>query len=299
MLNDFLDSLKLQGKSDLTIQQYQSTWNRLEKWWINANNDPLHTPHTPIYVLQSITQLDIANFKRYLTNKYKPSTTSITLTQLRVIFQFYVNKGIIPDNPATYVDNVPVTISSPKWLNRNEQNSLIREVRKNSNLREITIITLLLHTGLRVEEAVELKLTDIRLTDRKGMIFVRKGKGGKYREIPLNKDARQALQRYLEEHKPKGLYLIDTQRSDKTTTRAIQHIVEKYRKKTEIDHLTCHSLRHTFGHELAQRKIPLDVIARLMGHTKSDGTPNLTMTSRYTQPGEEDLTKAVEELNWT
>nr|WP_243237356.1 tyrosine-type recombinase/integrase [Heliobacterium chlorum] len=79
---------------------------------------------------------------------------------------------------------------------------------------------------------------------------------------------------------------------------SVQCIVKKYAKLTGIEHLTCHTLRHTFAHELTIRKIPMDVIARLMGHMKSDGSPNLSMTSRYTMPGEDDLARAVEELSW-
>lgn len=74
-------------------------------------------------------------------------------------------------------------------------------------------------------------------------------------------------------------------------------MLDKYRKLTGID-VTPHTLRHSFGHELSVGRIPLDVIARLMGHTKKDGTSNLSMVVRYTMPGEEDLARAVEELSW-
>jgi integrase/recombinase XerC/integrase/recombinase XerD len=80
-------------------------------------------------------------------------------------------------------------------------------------------------------------------------------------------------------------------------SRGVQFILLKYQKITGIE-VPPHSLKHTFGHELAVRKVPLDVIARLMGHSKRDGSPILAMVIRYTQPGEEDLQKAVEELSW-
>ncbi len=80
------------------------------------------------------------------------------------------------------------------------------------------------------------------------------------------------------------------------TTRAVQFIFQKYTSLTGLQ-VTPHILRHTFGHELTVRKVPLDVIARLMGHMKRDGSPNLAMVTRYTQPGKEDLRKAVEELS--
>jgi integrase/recombinase XerC/integrase/recombinase XerD len=49
---------------------------------------------------------------------------------------------------------------------------------------------------------------------------------------------------------------------------------------------------------LAVRKVPLDIIARLAGHSKKDGSPNLAMVIRYTMPNGDDLARAVEELSW-
>jgi integrase/recombinase XerC/integrase/recombinase XerD len=77
-------------------------------------------------------------------------------------------------------------------------------------------------------------------------------------------------------------FLFPSGRSAKSSTRAVQYILEKYRKLTGISHLTAHSLRHSFCHELVTRKIPLDVVARLTGHMKNDGSPNLNQTLVYT-----------------
>ena len=74
--------------------------------------------------------------------------------------------------------------------------------------------------------------------------------------------------------------------------------VADYRKLTGIEHLNAHSLRHSFCHELISRKIPLDVVARLAGHVKNDGTPNIQQTLTYTQPGEDDLQRVVDEISW-
>jgi integrase/recombinase XerC/integrase/recombinase XerD len=252
------------------------------------------------------TQLDIANFKRWASQNYKPRTVQLNLIHLSVFFKYLVRQGIIPDNPCQNVAPVTVQQDAPKWLERNDQNSLIRAVRKYGDIRELSIITLLLHTGLRVSELCDLRIMDISLQDRKGQLTVQSGKGGKYREVPLNLDARKAIEDYrksIVDVEGKDLqmngeaYLFRTQRSDQMTTRAVQHILTKYAKLTGLD-VTPHVLRHTFGHELAVRKVPLDVIARLMGHMKRDGSPKLDMVIRYTIPGNGDLERAVEELSW-
>jgi len=128
-------------------------------------------------------------------------------------------------------------------------------------------------------------------------ITIQNGKGGKYREVPLNLDARKVLEAYLGNGIDDGMYLFPSQRSPQTSTRAIQLMLNKYRNLTGIE-VTPHTLRHTFCHELVVRKVPLDVIARLAGHTKRDGSPNIAMVTRYTLPSEDDLTRAVEKLSW-
>lgn len=214
---------------------------------------------------------------------------------MRAYFNYLVDQGIIPDNPVQYLTAPIVVKTAPKWLSRNEQNSLIRAVRKHGSLRELTLITFLLHTVLRVQEACNVKVADITLGERKGIVKTL-GKWNRYREVPLNVDVRKILGQYFVVHK--GEYLFTNRQGEQITTRAAQLIIGKYRKLTEIEHLTAHSLRHTFCHELVQRKVPLDVVARLAGHCRQDGSPNILQTLVYTQPGQEDLQRAVEELSW-
>ncbi|MFZ5645631.1 MAG: tyrosine-type recombinase/integrase [Bacillota bacterium] len=322
MFYQFLEDLRKQGKSDLTIRQYRSSWDKFVRWleaeggytpgmggpsnrgkgsdtdtqFFKTSEADGSKADPSLYAIHA-TQLDIANFKRWASQNFKPRTVSLNLIHLGVIFRWFVDRGIIPDNPCEHVDNVTVQQEAPKWLTRNEQNALIRAVRKHGDNRELTIITILLHTGLRVQELCDIRLKDLDITDRKGKVIVQSGKGGKYREVPLNLDARQAVQEYLAERRSDSQYLFVTQRSPKMTTRAVQFILQKYSRLTGIE-VTPHVLRHTFCHELAVRKVPLDVIARLAGHSKKDGTPNLAMVTRYTLPNEDDLARAVEELSW-
>ncbi|WP_019908324.1 tyrosine-type recombinase/integrase [Paenibacillus sp. HW567] len=72
-------------------------------------------------------------------------------------------------------------------------------------------------------------------------------------------------------------YLFVSRRSSKSSERGIQHIIEKYRDRTKIKHLSCHSLRHTFGHDLLAAGNDLQKVAMLMGNYKEDGTPNIEM----------------------
>lgn len=327
-MEQFIDSIRAQGKSELTVRQYRSSIKRFCEWMSAEPNDTPQYPPAPLDgerraiktdiqffdtlepqsdpieehanscdIVRQATQMDVANFKRIATLKWKPNTVRQTLTQLRAFLDFLLERSEIIDNPCKHVDPVIVGTLAPKWLNSQEQNQLIRFVRKFGDLREYTIITMLLHTGLRVQELCDLRMNDIELTERKGKLIVRKGKWNRYREVPLNVDCRRILTQYIEEHKPTE-FLFDSQRSDALSTRGLQHIFTKYQQLTGINDLTAHTLRHTFCHELVGRKVPLDVVARLAGHMKKDGSPNIQQTLVYTSPSAEDLARAVEELSW-
>ena len=303
MFEEFIQQLENRGVSHKTVKSYQVSWKRFETWLRSANPDGLDGEVNAVYA----TQKDIADFKRYLEvaggkngKPAAPSTKNLSFVHLNAIFRFFADKGYIPDNPVGPIKKPPRARRQPKWLTRNEQNALLREVRYRGSIREYAIIITFLRLGLRVHELCELQLTDLTMSDRKGTAYIR-GKGDKDRELPMSSELRTALQAYLDERDDSSPYVFVSIRSPKCTERGIQHIIEKYRDFTRIQHLSCHALRHTFGHDLvtANPPVPLDQAATLMGHFKEDGMPNIQMTMIYTTPGVKDLEAAVESISWT
>lgn len=312
MINTFLNELRAQGKSDLTIRQYRSTWNRFTRYIDEFKPLSQGTGMEDSAYLTGTTPKDIADFRYWMEQSYKPNTVLQTLTQLNKIFKYFTNEKMIIDNPVEQTDTkVIVQLEAPKWLTQREQNTLIRATREQyaiasqkgeasrvQAIKEATILIVLLHTGLRVSELCNLKHDDLEIKERGGKVTVR-GKGRKMRVVPLNLDARRALNRYYENHTPKGVYVFDSRRSEKLTTRAVEKMCEKYTKITGLKHLTPHVLRHTFIHELMQHPgIKENMVAQLAGHMKSNGLPNVAMTYRYAMPSGDELQQAVEKLSW-
>jgi integrase/recombinase XerC len=187
------------------------------------------------------------------------------------------------------VKRVPEEKSAPKWLSRRELGALIRAVQKYGSKKEHALVVLLLHTGLRVSETVSLREQDVIIRERSGHVAVRQGKGGKYREVPLNATARRVLGEYLVSLS--GEWLFSGKNGGHLTTRAAQKTLEKYGRLVGIE-VTPHRLRHTFCKMLVDAGEALDRVAVLAGHE------NLNTTSLYTRPGVQDLERAVEKLSW-
>ncbi len=200
-----------------------------------------------------------------------------------------MDAGITQADPTEGVKRLPEQKQPPKWLSRKELGALIRAVQKHGSKKEQALVMLLLHTGLRVSEAVSLRVQDVVIRERSGHVAVRQGKGGKYREVLLNATARRILGEYLATLQ--GDWLFPGKNGGHLTARAAQKALEKYGRLAGVE-VTPHRLRHTFCKMLVDAGEALDRVAVLAGRG------NLNVTARYTRPGVQDLERAVEKIAW-
>ncbi len=120
-----------------------------------------------------------------------------------------------------------------------------------------------------------------------GKLVVRKGKGRKRREIPLNTDARKVLLAFgYARHAGSSTAIFNGQRG-KLTARRVQGMLEKYVKAAELEDVSRHSLRHTFCKTLLDAGASLPEVAALAGHE------SLETTRRYCEPSIKDLERTV------
>lgn len=279
IVNDFLKHLKNIDVSKSTVQSYHSDLKKFKRW----------SPEAP---LESIGPLDIAEFKRHLQKRgQKPATINRALATLSTFFDWAVEKGLIENNPASNVKYVKEVKTAPKSLSRREQLSLMRAVNRSGKVRDIAIITLLLHTGLRVSEMCRLKMTDVIIKERSGSVTVI-GKGDKQRVVPLNVTARNALAEWfnVRGYEPGPLFI--SQKGGRLSPRSVERLVKKYAYHARLDKVTPHILRHTFCKSLIDAGVSIDRVADLAGHESLD------TTAKYTRPTQMDLQKAVEKLAW-
>jgi integrase/recombinase XerC len=282
-LLDFALFLEEAERSPVTIKNYLCDLKYFEKWFFQKNDTKL----TP----DKITPTDLRDYKHYLSEVLflKPKTVNRKLSSLKSFLNWASNEELIPDHQ---IPRMPKQICEeklgPQWLDKNEQHALIRKVELGKNKRDLTIMQLLLNTGLRVSELCNLMWSDIKITPRKGQLTVRSGKGGKRREIPLNKDARKVLKE-LGYNNNKGKFeAVFMGQRGAMTPRGVESMFRKYVAHTELDKVTPHQLRHTFCKNLIDVGVSLEKVAILAGHE------NLETTRRYCSPSNHDLEAAVE-----
>lgn len=154
---------------------------------------------------------------------------------------------------------------------------------RKKNPRDFLLFVVAINTGLRISDILSLKVEDIK--DHKGnlkdSLYILEQKTKKRRNIPLNKQAKEALGYYL---KKTGIYdldrylFINEKSGDNkpiTRVRAWQ-LINKWCQKVGIDFkVGGHTLRKTFGYHLRKQGVSIERISDLLGHR------NIKVTFRY------------------
>lgn len=270
-------------RTPVTIKNYLCDLEYFVKWFEQKTS----TSWSP----DLITPTDLRDYKHYLTEVLlnKPSTVNRKLSSLKSFLNWALKEELLRDDRIPHVPQpIKEALLGPQWLDRHSQHALLRKVEAGKNQRDITIIKLLLNTGLRVSELCDLMWSDVKITTRKGNLTVRSGKGVKRREIPLNKDARDVLEQFgYKKHQGEQHPLFFGQRGP-MTPRGVENMFRKYVAHTELDSVTPHTLRHSFCKNLIDAGVSLEKVAMLAGHEK------LETTRRYCFPSAHDLENAVE-----
>ena len=256
-----------------------------------------------------VTPFDVQKYRDHLVAAgRKPAGVNRRLAGLRAFFAWAVKTGSMASNPAAEVKGVRQARRVPKALSAQEVYKLQRTAAARRQLaeakagkgnvtptvvnalRDEALVNLLLYTGLRVGEMASLSVEDVVLNERSGKVIVRSGKGRKYREIPLHKEARNAIAAYLEvRSQEQGESLFLGQRG-RLGPRGVQMRLAALGEAAGVE-VTPHILRHTFATRLLREAgADLVTVAALMGHS------SVATTAIYTQPGEADLVEAVEGL---
>ena len=124
--------------------------------------------------------------------------------------------------------------------------------------RNYNVIAILMDTGLRICELVELAVGDVDFTP--GVLVVRHGKGQKQRAIPLTTRAGLALRNQAQGKRAQQRIFEGVNR------RNLYRAIVKLAKQAGLEGIHPHSFRHYFGTQLAERGVRLEVIQELVGH---------------------------------
>ena len=239
---------------------------------------------------------------------FKSSSLARRLSAVRQLYRFLYAEGKRGDDPAAVLEGPKHARSLPKVLSIADVDALLKTARANSDntkqpplqrlraARLLCLLEVVYATGLRVSELVTLPAAAAGRDQR--MLVVR-GKGGKERLVPLNKQAKRAMAEYLElrgkaDRDKESKWLFPSFGEQGHLTR--QHFARELKALgaacgIQSSRLSPHVLRHAFASHLLHNGADLRVVQTLLGHA------DISTTQIYTHVLEERLKTLVRDLH--
>lgn len=286
-LSDFIAHLKYLERSDYTIEYYR---RELRKFMHTLEDMRFKTD------LRAITgDLIEGEYIRYMSDEVgvKHATIAATLRALRAFFNWAVNKGVIESSPMAQI-----TIGVPKAPNiETFSRDQLRELFSQPDpklfvgLRDLTIMTLMVETGVRVRELCDIRLDDIRSEDNQILIA---GKNGEDRLVPIQTQTKRLLKRYLQARGESPVEWLFISHDDEQMNRdSVRRRIAKYGRMAGIDNVRCspHTFRHTFAKMSVQNGADIFSLQRILGHKSMD------MVRRYVNMYGDDVKQAHERFS--
>ena len=257
--------------------------------WYSANLKRFHSYLKSRHLPDSIENIDIKLLREYVLyllkrNKYEnhpytpvknellsTSTVHGHVRTLRAFFSWLVREGIIETNiakdlkPPKLIKKIVSTLSDEEIVR--VLNTL--NLHNHSQARNQTIFMLLLDTGLRIGELINLRMEDVHMDE--GFLKVI-GKGKKERIVPIGSNAQRALQRYLFRYRSKPIYQeIDNvflyAYGKPLTENSIKLIFVRLAKRSGVYRLHAHLCRHTFATRFLINGGDVFILQQILGHS--------------------------------
>ena len=292
-----------QGHAQNSIDAHLSDLRQFITWFELHNGETFAPAKTVSMDLRSYFHFSID------VQHTAPTTWNRRRASLALFFQFCSANGLVAANPFMGVPRMEVTQLAPRSMIKTDYLRFMRRVEQAVNLaasdhqhfvaiRNRAIIALMVYAGLREGEVCALRPSDLLLSDRKGTIFIRDGKGNKSGKAFIGCEGRLALREWLM-IRPGSELLFDG-----LSARQIQRVVAAIAAQAgfgsiEIEYagklikkspITPHSLRHTFVYNVLEETGSMATAQKLARHARID------QTLAYGQPHEEDLQAATEHL---
>lgn len=281
--------LLIKNYSPHTILAYRNDIENFYNFLLNFNNKNLK--------LKDFELLKIKHFNRWIVERHKSdynvSSTRRAVSAVRS-FYYYIEINYCINNEAIkHLELAKIKDILPKFLSYNEIEKIITNfINENSksnwlNKRNIAIIMLLYGCGLRISEAINLKIADI---DNYNMNVKILGKGGKQRIVPLLPITYDAIQQYIEAcpYNIENTAIFITKSGKILQQAAFRQILIKLRREMMLpEHTTPHAFRHSFATHLLEQNANMRDIQELLGHK------SLSTTQRYTSVNIKQLCNSI------
>jgi integrase/recombinase XerC len=243
-----------------TLTSYRRDLTRIRDWLTAEGRGPWE-------------RVDQATVRRYAAWRHRGGASGRTLQRelsaLRTLFRYLLREGLVGHNPAQGVRAPKSPRKLPGTLDADQLCALLDHPDDEPlALRDTAMVELFYSSGLRLAELVSVNLGDIDMND--GTLEVT-GKGAKTRRVPVGRQARDAIARWLGVRgglagmEERALFV--SSRGGRIHPRTVQERLRRWAiGQGATRHVHPHLLRHSFASHLLESSGDLRAVQELLGH---------------------------------
>ena len=253
LLDSYVAAMKVECRSPKTIERYIYIIGKLMA-----------------FAKVPTRRISVYHLRNYIAAEKERGIQDSTLEGYREIFSAYFNwlqrEALIEKNPCT---NLGVIKCAKKEKKTYSDRELERLNRCCNTARDRAILHFLRSTGCRISEATGLNRDQVDLERLECVVH---GKGNKDRVVYLDDVAGMVISEYLAERKDDMPALFVGLRGERLQPGGVRVMLKGLAERAGVDHVHPHKFRRTLATDLARRGMPIQEVARVLGHEKLDTT---------------------------
>ena len=220
----------------------------------------------------------IREYLKVLGNSnYKSSSINRILSSLKNYYDYLEYKHLIEYNPLKDLNRPKKEKRLPNFINNNDYEEIIKKSLERTDFigrRNTLLLELLYSSGIRISEALNIKIKDINMGDKSIRIL---GKGSKMRIVYFGEYAKEYLEEYLKVRNSSSEYLFLNKNNTLLTRRGAEYIISNLVKTSLLKKkVTPHTFRHSYATEMLNNGADIRSVQELLGHS------SLSTTGIYT-----------------
>ena len=264
MINSFISSKQVEGCSERTIKYYKEI---IEKFVNNFD--------------KSIKQISTNEIRSYLSNyKDNSSCGSTTIDNIRRVlssfFSWLEDEDYIIMSPVRRIHKIKTAVVVKEVLTDENLERLRDEC---ENIRDLSLIELLISTGMRVGELVNLNISSLNFEDRSCIVL---GNGNKEREVYFDAKTKLHLKEYISKRNDSNdaLFVSMKEPHQRLSISGIELIIRTLGINSNINKVHPHKFRRTLATMAIDKSMPVEQVQKLLGHVKIETTMNYALVNQ-------------------
>ena len=265
------------GKSERTIQWYTANLRRFLSY-VKSRHLPCSINNIDIKILRQYI-LHLQKVNKYEGHPHTPVQSELLSTAtihghvrtLRAFFNWLTSEEFTEDNIAKHLKLPKVAKKVVSTLSDKEIHSILDVLKLNdaTTARNQTIFMVLIDTGLRIGEIINLTIENSHLSE--GFLKVL-GKGNKERVVPIGSSAQKAIQRYLFRNRPNPTHQMINNvflsiHGTPLSGNSVKLMFARLAQRSGVHRLHAHLCRHTFATRFLINGGDVFTLQQILGHS--------------------------------